>query len=179
MDLNKLSEDFIQILGNYKQNVLEFLPNLFTALFIFFFGYLVARLIRTIVIRSINKLHRIIPNQVMRQRIKNIIEEKQFTKLIGGILYWIIIIFFLLVASEALGMPVVTTWFGEIMSFLPRILSAILLLIAGVILSVFLRDFIATAAYIGPYWLQRHPGKTGTGGYSFGYNFNRHKSNGY
>ena len=146
MDLNKLSEDFIQILGNYKQNVLEFLPNLFTAFFIFFFGYLVARLIRTIVIRSINKLHRIIPNQVMRQRIKNIIEEKQFTKLIGGILYWIIIIFFLLVASEALGMPVVTTWFGEIMSFLPRILSAILLLIAGVILSVFLRDFIATAA---------------------------------
>ncbi|NIR51587.1 hypothetical protein GWO43_23680 [candidate division KSB1 bacterium] len=77
-------------------------------------------------------MHRLIPNQKISNKVRIFIEEKPITKVIGSILYWILIFFFVTVATETLGLPVVTTWLSGIVGYLPKILSATLIGIAGV-----------------------------------------------
>jgi hypothetical protein len=146
MDYNKLIEDLITILSRFKQSLIDFLPNLIGAIIIFLLGFLVARITRALLIRLINKVHFIIPSQSIRNRVRSFIDEKPVNKIIGGIFYWIIIFSFLTAATETLGLPVVTTWLSGIAGYLPKILFASFIVIAGLICSVILRDFVTTAA---------------------------------
>jgi hypothetical protein len=146
MDYNKLTQALLNIMAHFKQSLLEFLPNLAGAIFILVVGFLIARLARALIIRFTNKLHRLIPNQRISNKVRGFIEEKPVTRVIGGILYWILVFFFLTVATETLGLPVVTTWFSGIVSYLPKILTATLISIAGVIAGVILRELTTTGA---------------------------------
>jgi len=109
-------------------------------------GFLVAHFVRALVVRFIHQLPRVIPNQKVRTSFKAYIDQKPITQVLGGILYWILILFFLAVATETLGLPVVTPWLSGLVSYLPKILSATLICIAGVTGGAILRDFTLTAA---------------------------------
>lgn len=146
MESTTLIDEFLKILNQIKDALFAFLPKLAGAVFIFLIGFLIARLVRFLVRRFINKLHFLIPNQKIRHRVKSFIEEKPVAKVISGILYWLLIIFFLTIATETLGFPIVTTWLSGIVGYLPRILTAVLIGIAGVIGGVILRDIVTTAA---------------------------------
>jgi hypothetical protein len=146
MDYNKLIEELISILNRFKQSLIEFLPNLIGAIIIFLLGILVARITRALLIRLIDKVHYIFPSQSIRKKIRNFIDEKPINKIIGGIFYWIIIFSFLTVATETLGLPVVTTWLSGIAGYLPKILFASFIIIAGVVGGMILRDFVTTTA---------------------------------
>jgi len=146
MDVNTIKTDFLQIYHQFKVALIELLPNLIGALAIFLIGFLVARLIRVLVPRLIKKLPTIILNQRIRTRVSNYIDEKPISKVIAGILYWILIFFFLTIATETLGLPVVTTWLSGIGGYLPKILSAFLIGVIGVMGGMILRDVTATAA---------------------------------
>lgn len=146
MDYNKLLQDSLNIAKLFKQTLVELLPNLIGAVFIFVIGFMFASLIRTLVNRFISKLHLLIPNRSIRSKVERFFEEKAITKIIGSIFYWIIIFFFLTAATETLGLPVITTWLGGIVSYLPKILSAFLIVMAGLISGVIICDLITTAA---------------------------------
>ncbi len=145
MDSNKVLEDLLRILTHFKESAFAFLPQLFVAVFIFLIGLVVAHFIRVLVIRLVRQLPRLIPNQNISTRFKVYIEQKPIPKVLGGILYWIFILFFLTVATETLGLPVVTTWLSGLVGYMPKILSATLITIAGITGGVILRDFTTAA----------------------------------
>ena len=103
MNYPELLGKLFQILDRFKQNVIDFLPNLFGAIIIVLLGLLVARITYAIVVRVINKLHFIIPTQSIRSRVTTLLEQKSINKIIGGFLYWIMILIFLTIATEILG----------------------------------------------------------------------------
>ncbi len=145
MDSTKIFDDLIRILNHFKESTFAFLPQLFMALLIFLVGLLAAHIVRIVVIRLIHQLPRLIPNQNISARFKSYIEQKPIPKVLGGILYWIFILFFLTVATETLGLPVVTTWLSGLVGYMPKILSATLITIAGITGGVILRDFTTAA----------------------------------
>ena len=146
MNYNKLLEELLNILNLFKQKLVEFLPNLIGAIIVFLLGLLVARITYALVIRLVNKIHFIIPTRSLRNSVKTFLEEKSINKIIGGIFYWIIILVFLTVATETLGLPVVTIWLSGIAGYLPKILFAALIIIAGVFGGMILRDFVKNTA---------------------------------
>ncbi len=145
MDKNKIIDDLFRILNHFKESVFAFLPQLVGALFILLLGVLVAHFVRALVVRFIHQLPRLIPNQKIRASFKTYIDQKPITQVLGGVLYWILILFFLTVATETLGLPVVTTWLSGLVGYMPKILSAILIGIAGVAGGALLRDFTRSA----------------------------------
>ena len=62
------------------------------------------------------------------------------------IIYWIILFFSLTAATEVLGLPIITTWLGGIVQYLPNILIAAIIIFLGAIGGVLLRDLIITTA---------------------------------
>lgn len=127
-----------------KETVFQFLPDFVFAILVFLIGYLLARLARATISRLINNLGRLIPNKRIQSRLHRMVVEKPVAKIIGGIVFWIIIFFFLAAATEILGLPVITAWLSGITGYLPRILAAVLIGAVGVISGVIIREIIIT-----------------------------------
>jgi small-conductance mechanosensitive channel len=144
MNDNQFVDNFIKLFSQFKESLFQFLPNVVASLLIFLAGLLFASLIKILTERFINQVHHLIPNKNIQTRIKRFIAEKPVSPVIGSVLYWIIVFFFLTAATEALGLPVVTTWLSGVADYLPRILAAVLIGIAGIIGGIIVRDIIVT-----------------------------------
>ena len=146
MSYKQLIADLDRLLVQFKQSALEFLPHLVGAVAIFLIGLVLARLLRALLRRLINSLDRFVPSRKIQGSLRRVGIERPASEVIGGVLYWIVILFFLTRATEALGLPVVTTWLGDLATFLPRILAAVLIGFAGLFGGILLRDVLTRAA---------------------------------
>lgn len=129
----------------FKETVIQFLPDFVFAILIFLIGYLLARLVRAAISKLINNIARIVPNKRIQSRLNRLVVEKPVAKIIGGIIFWIIIFFFLAAATEILGLPVITAWLSGITAYLPQILAAVLIGTVGLISGVIIREIIIAA----------------------------------
>lgn len=145
MNYSQLLEYSKELFSNLKQTTGEFLPHLVGAIVIILVGHFISRLFSSLITRSLKKLSRLIPVEKNQVRLKapKIVRSAD---LIGKIIYWIVLFFFITIATEMVGLPIVTTWLGGIASYLPKILIAALILVSGMIGGMLLRDIITTTA---------------------------------
>jgi hypothetical protein len=144
MDTNQFLDTVKNIWGELHNLMVSFLPKFLFAIFIFIVGYILARIIRSLILRLVRKMETIVPGKSLQQKLKQISSDPA-TRLIANILYWIIIIFFLTAATEVLGLPIITNWLGGLVTYLPNILLAALLIFTGVVGGRLLRDIISAA----------------------------------
>jgi len=64
----------------------------------------------------------------------------------GTAVYWLVIVFAVMAATETLGLPVVTTWLSGVASFLPRVAAAVFIVALGTVAARLSRHLIARAA---------------------------------
>jgi small-conductance mechanosensitive channel len=84
----------------------------------------------------------LIPKPSIRTRVKGFIQDKPVSSVIGGIFFWLFFFLFLTAATETLGLPVVSAWLSVVTGFIPKILSASLIGVAGVLAGAILRDLV-------------------------------------
>jgi hypothetical protein len=65
--------------------------------------------------------------------------------ILGGIAYWLVLLFFAAAAAEGLGLPGVADWLSKLISYLPSVFAALLIILAGFILGGAARDRIVSA----------------------------------
>ena len=146
MDYQHLITNFSQLTRRFEERLLDVLPKLVGALAIMAAGFVLAFLLRFLVRRLVTGLDRVIPGQKVKNSLRRLGMERSAADVIGGVVYWTVLIFFLTAATETLGLPVVTTWLSGIALYLPRILSGVLICFAGLIGGVLVRDLIVSAA---------------------------------
>jgi small-conductance mechanosensitive channel len=146
MGVDSFLTELWAILSNLKQSLMAMLPNLIVALAIILVGLLAAYLARAIVIRLVGRAHLLIPKPSLRVRVKSFIEDKPVPRIVGGTLFWLVIFLFLTAATETLGLPVVSMWLSVLTGFMPRILVAVLIAAAGILIGTILRDIVVTGA---------------------------------
>lgn len=128
------------------QSLLNFLPNLLAALVLFLVGWLLARLLKAITVRVIPRLYRLIPSKSFQRSLKASGMERLVTEITAGIIFWLVFLLFLAAATEALGLPVVSTLLSGFARYLPSVLAAVVILVAGIVVANLARTAIATAA---------------------------------
>jgi hypothetical protein len=64
---------------------------------------------------------------------------------VGRTLYWIIVLVAVMAATETLGLPVVTAWLSGVVSYLPRVVVAVLIVALGSIAGRAARHMVARA----------------------------------
>lgn len=126
--------------SNMVTNAIDYLPRLVTALVILLAGWLLAKLIATIVQRLGQQLR--LEELLERTGIKAGLEKAQInrtgTQLIGMLLFWIVFLNFILLALESLGLTAAVEPLRHLIAFLPRLLAALATLTAGILLAQFL-----------------------------------------
>lgn len=123
----------------------EFLPHLIGAIAIILMGHLMARLFASLAKRLLKKVAKWVPNPTIQSHLQPSRTEPS-ALLIGRVIYWITLFFAITIATEVMGLPVLSTWLGGIAGYLPKILVSVLIVICGIIGGVVLRDIIVSAA---------------------------------
>ena len=144
MGRDQIWNGIIKTFEPFKNRAMEFVPQLAVALLILLAGLLVARFFRFLSYRLLKNLGRLIPHRIIQNRLPPHQMEHP-ALIISNIFYWIIIFLFITAATEMLGLPVVTRWLSGIASYLPQMLTAVLIIFLGFIGARLLRDIVATS----------------------------------
>ncbi len=140
---------FTEFLDKLKEKLFEMssvVPNIITALLIFLVGLIIARVVRRVIRKmlaktGIDKLaDRLNDIDMMSSSNIKIVPSTLFSQII----YYILVLVSLMAAVEALGMEAVSDLMTNIINYLPKALSAFIVLIIGLLVADFIKKIVLT-----------------------------------
>jgi hypothetical protein len=130
------------------QRLLFATPRLLAALFFVLLGLTVAALVRRVTIRVLAAAD--LDARCARWGLTGVLgrggHRAPFTELLGRLVYWAIFLVALLMAVDALGMPGTAGAVGALLTFLPHVVVAVLVVVGGWILAQFLAQGVLITA---------------------------------
>ena len=124
--LRKSFVDFVQQLADY-------LPSLIGAVVLTLVGWMLARLLRALIVRLVRRLDWLLGSRVVEGALRRLGVERSASEVMGGIVFWAVFLFFITAATETLGLPVIATWIGGLSYYLPRVLVGLLIVFVGLL----------------------------------------------
>lgn len=124
---------------------LSYLPQVVGALLLLLAGWAVAALLRAATVRAARGLGWFLPRVLpgaAGARSRNALHPA----LLGGLVFWLVILAFVAAAAQVLGLTVFASWLDAIFSHLPLIALAGLIVVAGVVASHLVREAVIGAA---------------------------------
>ncbi|OIP25409.1 hypothetical protein AUK11_00495 [bacterium CG2_30_37_16] len=120
------------------QQVVDYIPNVFTFVVIILLGILFGWAVQTLIVRGLKALN--LKPYIDKLGLKTIYPAKfDFIEFLGDLAQWIVIIAFLLPALEALNISDGTlSPVSDIVSFLPKVIIASVIFLVGVVVADFL-----------------------------------------
>lgn len=126
--------------------VIGFLPKLIGALLVLLIGWVVARLASALLRRAVSGgLDAFLERLNVHAALERSSIAATPSEILGGVLYWFIMIFFVMAASEVLGLSAVADAITRILGYVPSVISAALVLAAGVFLARFVGNLVTSA----------------------------------
>jgi hypothetical protein len=125
-----------QSLQRALNGLLGFIPNLLGFLVILIIGLVIARAVKGIVTKVLQKarLDHALHSGQSGQYVEKISPGASPSALIGGVVFWLIFLFVLSAAIGALKIPAVTTFMNTVLGYLPNVIAAVIIfVIAGAI----------------------------------------------
>ncbi len=127
--------------------IVAFLPNVIGALIVFVIGIIIALALQHVVIKVIGLLH--VDDLAKKLEIKTQFERAGIRLHIGYLLGWIVKWFFIIVAliaaTDILGWKEVTDYLKQVVLFIPNVIIAVIILLAGILLGNFVQNVVRSA----------------------------------
>lgn len=121
------------------------LPRILIAVGLLLLGWLLASALRELMRRVVPRLFRLVPSEAFRRGLKTSGMERGLTEAFGGIVFWLMMLLAIAVATDVLGLPIMGTLGGGIARYVPGILAAVLIGIIGMVLGNIARTTVSTA----------------------------------
>jgi small-conductance mechanosensitive channel len=129
---------------NILSRFFGFLPSLFGALLISLLGLVLAKWGKTLIIKVLSaiKLDKLLRKAGLDPFLKKADIKGKIEVFFGEIVRWLIIIVFSIAAVNILGLTTVSAVLSGLLGYIPRIISAVLVLTVGVLLAGLVENFI-------------------------------------
>ncbi len=133
------TEFWIQILSDFLSTSVVWLPRLAGALVLLLLGWLVARPVRFVLSNLLRRLG--LDRLGERAGINKLFSDAgldpstSVAYLIAYVVYWIVLLVFLIAATDSLGLPGVVDTLGGLVAYLPSVLAAALILLLGILIA--------------------------------------------
>ncbi|MFC3230730.1 hypothetical protein ACFOGJ_26015 [Marinibaculum pumilum] len=132
-------------IAQLADSIVALLPSLLSAIVIVVVGWLVARLLRALTLRSAHTINRAAQAIGLGSLMGSARLPGSTIQVIASVIYWLVILFFLTAATRVLGLTVFAGWLDQLVGYLPNILSGLLIIFAGAILANIARDATTAA----------------------------------
>lgn len=146
MDYGRWIDSLDKSFSLFLQRVGEHLPNFVGAVLLILGGWLLAQLLRAAIVRLSSGFDRLMDRHGTSDYLRRLGVERPASGLIGGIVFWLVLLVFLTAATETLGLPVLASGLSGVSYYLPRLLIAALIVLAGLLAASVARDAVTAAA---------------------------------
>lgn len=148
MELDTWSHSFVAAMTTLWSKVASFIPDLIAALFIVLLGFVVAKIVDTVLSKGLAKLglDRLMTGAGVTKLLSRIGITAPVSAVIGKILYWFVMLTFIVSAAETLGLARVSSTLDAFALYLPKVFGAALILLAGLLLSHLVSGIVRGAA---------------------------------
>ncbi|MGJ8620740.1 MAG: mechanosensitive ion channel family protein [Methylophilaceae bacterium] len=144
--LTHWQETLTNVLDQIIERLTLFFPNVIGALVLLLLGWIVAYCLRLLTLRFIQ----VAEKALLRLTNKRIATANQLsatsTKIIGSIIFWVVILFFLTAATQVLGLQTFTIWLSKVVDYLPTVFVGLLIILAGFLVSKIVREIVVATA---------------------------------
>ncbi len=120
--------------------------NLLGAALLVALGWVLGLLMRALVARVLRALGRMLPGHLRLRGLPRPAAERQISDVIGLIVFWSVVLFFVAAAANLLGVPVLGGALAGIGSHVPHLIAAVLIMVAGLVIGNLARDGVTAAA---------------------------------
>jgi small-conductance mechanosensitive channel len=128
--------------------MVAFIPNVLGALVLLAVGYVLAKLARHFTTALLQRIG--FDRASSRIGLHGILEQANIRltagEIIGHIIFWLLMLTFLVSASETLGLPNVSQTIDAFVLYLPNVIGAAVIVVVGMTVASFVRDLVRSAA---------------------------------
>ncbi len=127
--------------------VMAFLPKTLGALMLLGLGILLGKIVEAGTSRLLNLIgvDRLLSSTGILSLLKKIGSKKTISQIIGLLGFWLVFLLFLISATEALSLALLSETLTGLVHYLPKIGRATLILVLGLLATNFVRDLISVA----------------------------------
>ncbi|GAB3467892.1 mechanosensitive ion channel family protein [Azotobacter salinestris] len=148
MELDPWTQSLVAVMKALWTKVASFIPNLFVALIVVLLGFVVAKVLDTLLSKLLAKvgLDRLMSGTGLTRLLARIGIQVPVSALIGKIVHWFILLVFMVSAAESLGLARVSATLDVLALYLPKVFGAALILLAGLLLAQLVNGLVRGAA---------------------------------
>lgn len=132
--------------ADFTQQIINYSPQLLATVGVLLIGWLVAHTLSLSTRKLIEGLDVIFSrfarvDGINREKIQN-----SYSRIISKTVFWIVMVFFLAVSANILGWDIFEGWLDSIVNYLPGLISGLIIILGGFLLSNLAKSTIASAA---------------------------------
>ena len=137
MELDLWTQSLVTAMTALWTKVANFIPNLFGALVLVLLGFVVAKLLDTLLSKLLAKLglDRLMAGTGLTKLLGRAGLQVPISTLIGKIVSWFVLLIFLVSAAQSLGLERVSATLDMLALYLPKVFGGALVLLVGVLLA--------------------------------------------
>jgi Conserved TM helix len=124
------------------QSVVDFLPKLLFALFVWIVFWFVAKAVRAWVLFVAEKigLEKLTEKTWIGKFLTNANFKQPISVVIAALFYWIVYLIWLNIAFDTMGLTTVSTLISDLISYIPNLFIAVILIVIGSYAAKFVKD---------------------------------------
>ena len=145
--IQQITQSLNTSISGFTTYFMSIAGNIVGALFLLLVGWLVARLVGWLMHRILKaiKFDELIDRLNLTNTLQSANIKSTPSKLTSKFIYWIIFLLFFIMATNILGLTIISEKLNELINFIPTLLTGILLFVFGYYVASFLRDIIVAA----------------------------------
>ena len=128
--------------------IMAYLPVLLAALLILIIGWIVAKIIKSIV----NGVLKVVRFDTLAEKagISGVLQKGNIKttarQVVSGLVYWLVMIMVLVMVANALGLPKASDILSNLFAYIPKVIAALLVLVVAMFLASFVSGIVQTVA---------------------------------
>jgi small-conductance mechanosensitive channel len=143
--LEKLGGSLAAAFSQIGARLIEHAPSVIGATLILLIGWLIARLLRSVAVKLMGVLEMLMYRAFRGRSAGALRAPSGSVEIVGSILFWVVILFFVASATQVLGLSIFTEWLRDLVGYLPTLLAGALIILAGALFSGLTRDVTVAA----------------------------------
>lgn len=150
MLIQSWSQVFLLSLQGLWYGFIETFPRILLAVVIFIIGWIVATTLGKLVMMGVDalKLDKAFKNTGVDEALNRAGTHLHVGKIFGELVKWFIVIVFLVASLNILHLDAVTVFLQQVLAYIPQVIIAALILVAGTILADFVKRVVSGSAAV-------------------------------
>ena len=149
-DVHSLSDSGIHAATAILERLVSYLPSFAAAIVLVFVGWVVAKTMRALAIRTALLIDTVLPRLGLPAGLSRF-RVARGSVVVGTVVYWLVLLFFVTTATQVLGLQAFTDWLSKLIDYLPTLIVGLLILTAGWLMSGFAAELMqATVTGLEP-----------------------------